>query len=309
MKYPMNKSLAIFPLIFLLLASCNQSSGQTTPTNIPVDRTAKPTHIPTLTPSVTFSPTPSPTVISPFERHCPNFMGEVSMETIARGTIFPYNSKTETTSMLDLQSGQEYPLPLTRKTQTFSGNISPDRKYFAYTEPNQAFSNTIIWVISAKAVILVKQTVDDYLFNLRWLDDEHLLFDTKETENQAKIVVFNLKTSKFNVVAHELPELFTQRDIGLYWRVSYSPDLQKVLYIEMSKVDRMLHPIYLDLVSQKILWEAPPLESVGEPLWSPDGQQFALEVNRDLYIIGTDGQVVDILKKNQFGYFNYLSYT
>jgi hypothetical protein len=307
----MNKVSIIFLLIVLLLTGCDQSNGQVklTPTSIAVDLTATPVSVPTPTLITLPLPTPSPTISSPFEQDCPNFMGEVSMETIARGTIFPYNSETEITSLLDLQSGQEYPLPLERKTQTFSGSISPDRKYYAYTEPNQALSRTIIWVINAKAQVLVKQAVDNYLFNLRWLDDTHLLFDTKDTEEQAKVVVFNLKTSEFNVVAHELPGLFTQRDVGLYWRVSYSPDLQKALYIGKPQADAAMRPIYRDLVYQKTLWEAPPLESIGEPLWSSDGQQVALMVNWDLYIIRMDGQVVDILEKSQFGYFNEWSYS
>jgi hypothetical protein len=307
----MNKKVAIFLSAIFLLTSCGQSRNQAVPilTSTPVDKTATPISLPTLALTVTPLPISSPTIISPIERRCSNFMGEVSMITVARGTIFPYNSETEITTLLDIQSGQEYRLPLERKTQTFSGDVSLDQKYYAYTEPNQSFSRTIIWVINAKAEVLVKQAVNDYLFNLRWLDDEHLLFDTKDTEEQAKVVVFNLKTSEFATIAHELPSLFTQRDIGLSWRVSYSPDLQKVLYIGRPHDNAGIRSIYLDLVSQKTLWESPPIESVGIPLWSPDGQQFALEVNWDLYIIKADGQVVAILDKNQFGYFNAWSYT
>lgn len=308
----MNKIIATFLLIVFSLTGCSQSGGQIilpTLTSTSVGKIITPTHFPAPTLAVTSLPTPSPTVINPVERHCPNFVGEVSMETVSLGTIFLYNFETKIIILRDLQSGQEYLLPSERKNQTIYGNFSFDRKYYAYTEYNQTFSRTIIWVVNAKAEILVKQVVNDNLFNLRWLDDEHLLFDTKDTNEQAKVVVFNLRTSEFTTVAHELPGIFTQRDVGLYWRVSYSPDLQKVLYVGTPRENVGMRPIYYDLVSRKILWESPHVEGFGIPLWSPDGRYFALEVDWDLYIISVDGQVVDILEKSQFGYFNNWSYT
>ena len=308
----MNKVLKIFLLITSLLTGCNQSSDQLAPTltSISIGKTATPISLPTTVLTLTPLPALSPTLINPVERHCPNFMGEVSMETVSQGTTFLYNFETKIITLRDLQSGQEYPLPTEQTTPILSRiEISPDRKYDAYTTHNQALSRTIIWVINAKGDVLVRQAVDEYLFNLEWLDDEHLLFDTKDTNEQAKVVVFNLRTSEFTTVAHELPGLFTQRDIGLYWRVSYSPDLQKVLYVGMPRENAGMRPIYYDLVSQKILWESPHIEGFGMPLWSPDGRYFALEVDWDLYIISADGQVVDILEKSQFGYFNNWSYT
>ena len=312
-EHSMNKLFAISLSFCLLLAACQQASSPAalTPTRMSVGETATPISILTATPTELSLPTPSPSPIgnSPFEQRCPTSMGEVSMESIASGTIFRYNLKTEITVLHDLQSGQEYSLPLERKTQSFSGDLSPDRRYYAYTEPDQARTRTIIWVIDAKADVLVKQAVDIYLFNLRWLDNEHLLFDTQDTDKQARVMIFDLKTHKFKTIIHALPGIFTFRDFGLSWRVSYSPDLQKVLYIGDPQENGYVRPVYRDLVSGKTLWEAPRMESIGEVLWSPDGQQVALMVSWDLYILGADGHVVDILKKSQFGYINEWGYS
>ncbi len=313
----MNKLFTIFLSLSLLLTSCGQANSQValTPTSMSIGETATPISILTATPTMLSLPTPSltpsPTVSSPFEQRCPTFMGEVAMETVARGTIFLDNFKTRLTtiSLRDLQSTQEYPLPLEGKRGVQSGDISPNRRYYAYTESNQAFTRTILWVINAKAEVLVKRIVNNDLFNLRWLDNEHLSLDTKDTEKRARVVVYNLETDKFDTVAHELPGPFIRIDLYYAWRVIYSPDMQKVFYLGDPQGNGHVRPIYFDLVSQKTLWKPPITNSeLGIVEWSPTGQYVDLMVDGDLYILRANGQVADILEKSQLGNITRWSY-
>lgn len=311
----MNKLFAIFMSISLLLAGCGQANSQTAikSTSTPIGATITPRRVFTATPTrlslPTLLPSPSPTIGVSIEQHCPDFMGEVPMEDIARGTIFSYNSKTNTAILHDLQSGREYPLPQDREWGAGSGAISPDRKYYAYTESNQTFTRTILWVVNAKAEVLAERIVNNDLFNLRWLDNEHLSLDTQDTDKRARIVVYNLQTGKFDTVAHELPELFTKSDLSYYWRVEYGPNMQKVFYLWDPQGSGYVRPIYFDLVSQKTLWESPVTNSeIGIIKWSPTGQYVALMVAGDVYILQADGQVVNILKSSQLGYITKFSY-
>ena len=319
----MKKVLAILLSTILLLTGCGPSKGRgmtATPvegmtatsihfTATPVLPSATPTILPTSTAIPSPSPSPSPTTNPAIERRCPEFMGEVAMETVARGTIYFYRPNPEVFYLLNLQSGQEYQRPMDDNLPVDSGrHISPNKRYDAYYTNDMALTRTMIWIINAKAEIIHKWEIDAYWYNLRWLDDERLLFETENTREQAEVVILNLRTAEFKNVSNELPGLFTKRDMGLYWRVSYSPDLQKALYVGRLKDDAGRSLIYRDLVSQQVLWETSMPDGLGNVEWSPDGQQFALMIGYDLYIIQADGQVVDILKKEEFGYFNGWSY-
>lgn len=320
----MNKVLAILLSTILLVTGCSPSKGRgvtatpvegMTATSIHFTATSVlPSATPTILPTSTVTPSPSslpsPTTNPAIERRCPEFMGEVAMETVANGTIYHYQPNPEVFYLLDLQSGQEYQRPMDGNLPIDSGrHISPNHRYDAFTTNDMALTRTIIWVINAKGEILLREPVDAFWYNLRWLDNERLLLETENTQEQAEVAILNLRTAESTVVSNELPGLFIDTDRGLYWRISYSPDLQKVLYIGRQEDNAMRQIIYRDLVSKKILWQVPmPFGGLGEPVWSPDGRQYALMLDNDLYIIQADGQVVDILKKEKFGYFNEWSY-
>jgi hypothetical protein len=312
----MNKLFSIFLSMSLWLAGCGQANSQVTltPTRTPIDATTTPVRINTVTPTrlsvPTLWPSPSPTIGAFIERHCPSFMGEAAMEAIARGTIFLYNSKTNTAILHDLQSGQEYPLPREGKRGVQSGDISPDRTYYAYTESNQARTRTVLWVVNAEAEVLVERIVDNDLFNLRWLDNEHISLDTQDTDTRARVVVYALQAGEFDTVAHELPELFAKSDLSYYWRVEYGPNMQTVFYLSDPQGKGFVRPIYFDLVSQKTLWESPVTNAdIGIIKWSPTGQYVALMISGDLYIINAGGQIVDVLEGDQLGYITRFSYS
>jgi WD40 repeat protein len=147
---------------------------------------------------------------------------------------------------------------------------------------------TVLWVLNARADVLVKIPFSQSLDNLRWLDDEHLIFYTPQTYKDGAVLIFNPFTRVQSIISNELPGLDTSYLPGQDWLAEYSSDLQSVVYIAG------LRAIVRDVVKKKTLWESlPPWVNVYKPIWSPDGSRVAIVQNEKLFIINPVNSALD----------------
>jgi len=233
---------------------------------------------------------------------CLNYKDETPLGEIATGTIVISNTDFTALFLLDLGTGQKYELPyLSKNNIMYSAvKVSPNGNMVAYPEGQLIGDGgrTTLWVLDAHAEVLAKIPFDQYLFNLRWLDNERVVLYTNQTAEKGSVLVVNPFTREQSVVSNELPELAVFAWPGVEWGVEYSPDLQAVVFIGSLKV-RDSGPVLRDIARDQIIWEPqPPVSSFEMPKWSPDGKRVAEGASGYLYIIDRDGQATAVPKLN-----------
>lgn len=224
------------------------------------------------------------------DQHCPELMDETPLQHITTGTILLNHTAMSNTLFLhNLETGKEYKLPyISKKSVEYNGpGISPNRNMIAYPEAliEGDTRTTVLWVLDAHADILAKIPFDQPLDNLRWLDNERLVFYTPQTYKDGTVLVFNPFTKVQSIITNELPGLDISYTPGKDWLAEYSPDLQSVAY------NVGLKTVVRNVVASRNVWEPkPPFSNVYKPFWSADGSKVAVGQNEKLFIIDRDGQ-------------------
>jgi len=285
-------------LIFVFLAGCANQSVV-----IPPSSSRTPTLRATNTPTAAIlsQPTSTATSSSRFTRQClPVPDNEADLKDVASGAILLEqvvpDVSYQTVISTDIQTGKKYKLfANTKNAFNISSAISPDRKMIALMEVDFKDQQTVsirnvLWVFNTQAKVLSKITFDRTdLGKLRWLDNERLLIDT---DKYGTLLLVYPVTGEQRVIADELPNPYRYFEIGNWWPVVYSPDLEWATYYENT-----LGPVVYDVVTKQIIWKAGG--GMGDPaVWSPDGQEVALNTGigeYQLYIIKRSGQSKAVL--------------
>jgi hypothetical protein len=218
---------------------------------------------------------------------------EVALKDVSSGVVllFPY--------LLDIETNRKNRIPAQQAKSGYygGGQVSPNRKMYAYTEDilndQLEIINNILWVVDAQAGLLSKISFNrkDYLGQVRWLDNERVLLDTAETDDDGSLLLVNPFTYEQRIIANELPMLYTYNGVnGPLWRVEYSPDLEWVAYLNIDSI------IVRDIVTKQTLWQSTGGDG-GKPVWSPDGQQVAVISLEDgqLYLVSRSGEAKPVL--------------
>ena len=247
-------------------------------------------------PPLTQTPTLLPT--SPnLTEECPTVGNEISLDVVANGGTVVISPRDAPLYLLDLQSGEQYNLPLMSNDSTISGiEASPDRNWLAYREIVESPTGTIsqqLWVITAKGQVEATVNFEENWYWWRWLNSESIEIYVSDTL-LGTVVVLNPFSGERRELAPSFPDIYNFIDQPS-WTVMYSPDLELVVYLSNPSPDQPSGVVIWDILSQRVLWQlAAPFTSSHPPAWSPLGHQVAAIVGGDLFLINRNGQVVTL---------------
>ncbi len=317
-------------VLILSLANCSRPSIQTVPTLTQEPRLLKtpeptPTITDTFTPKITltpvftsqiFYPTPtftiSPPIIIPPESHLKIQCIEVSdgsmQEDVITGTLVLNGNNASNSILLDLKTGI--------KTEIYkeSGEtmslivVSPDRKWLAYTK---WINNNQGWLVVSKKDGKPYKTIpmenDWGAYIIGWLDNEHLILASRRNLLSPTYIILDPFTRETKELFTDYPNIEKVPNGADWWGpVVYDPLLTRAVYPRTEGDETNSKRI--------VLWDLQANQAVtyltsrnnpygGPPVWTPDGQQFAMtleEIPRintladELYSITRDGQLTQI---------------
>ncbi len=190
--------------------------------------------------------------------------------------------------------------------------VSPDGNNLAYNEDildaSGKSTSRKLWVINARGEILVNKSFGIYEFGqFRWLDDRYLQVYTDQTLEDGTVAIFDLDTEKLSLFSPPLPSFYRRSDAAPpIWIVEYAPNQEYAVYYGDFE-DTNLAPMMSNIITQQVIWQFPARgRTRGIPLWSPRGNQVAMVIDQQLYLVDTNGQVVELPKlKNGNNVFKY----
>ncbi len=288
-------------LLIQLLAGCaNPPAVTSSPSPVP-------TKLPVITPTLAALPTvlPSNTPDLTIVERCLEIKDYSSLSTlpdIATGTVV-IGKEEPHIYLLDLSNGTRYEFSYSQDPLHGSGmQVSPDGNNLAYNEDILDTSGKSIsrklWVINARGEILVNKSFGIYEFGqFRWLDDRYLQVYTDQTLEDGTVAIFDLDTEKLNLFSPSLPSFHRRSDAAPpIWIVEYSPNQEYAVYYGDFENTNM-SPMMSNLITQQVIWQFPARgRTRGIPLWSPMGNQVAMLIDQQLYLVDTNGQVVELPK-------------
>lgn len=288
------KKIVGYVLLILLVGGCATPVSPISPQVSSTPPTIEETSVPTLTSQPSVAPTPTSNL--KYVQQCIQIeTQDTALKDVTTGTVVQDNV------LLDIQAEKKYPLRTTGSFNSFQVidrhglQVSPGRKMFAYIETIQS-GQQALWIVNAQAEMLAKISFRrNDLETPRWLDNEHLVFYTAQTDIGGSVLVINPFIQEQTTVSNELPILDflgARKSTLINWLVEYSPDLNLVIYL-----DNHGGVSLRDVLTKKTLWNAEYGGLYGKAVWSPDGQQVAVVANGQLYVVDRFGQARPILNK------------
>lgn len=316
----MNKLASVLTMIIIVLVGCT-SQTETPATQILKNSNSTPTleniTIPSATTTLTLIPSQSPPSAirgEVIKRCLQPGNKEVALQDIAKiGTIIlGGDDANNPPNLLDLQTGNRYDLPFQAKHDLgyfFGIHASPNGKELAYIEliENNAreLTGAILWVVNTKGEVITSQTITPEIplagftsiNSWRWLDNTRLEIYAKQTKRDGTVKIFDLSSKTWKNYSNKLPDFYNDFDISRSeWLVEYGPSLDWAVYLGNVNGNG-LGPIVWDVTAQKSIWQAAGVfATINIPKWSPDGNEVAVVVNGEMYIIDRGGQVMQIPK-------------
>lgn len=210
--------------------------------------------------------------------------------------------------LLDLQNNTRYELPSKPAGIFFAGaEVSPDGKNLAYVEDTLNTEKQItrqkIWIVNASGKVLASKTILPEVLSREWhwLDNERLEIPSiNRTPKDGTIIVFNPFKNDWQYLSNQLPNFYDAYDVDpVWWLVTYNPKLDLVAYL--GRADGINLGITIrDISSEKNIWQYPAIP-LAYPKWLSFNERFLIFVEKQLYLINRDGDVIslsDLVDKN-----------
>jgi len=300
----------LHPTLFLIFALVGCAAPTPTPapttTPAPTATAVLPTETPAPLPSPTVAVTATPEIR--FTRQCLTINDRgIELSEIASGGTLLFNihpAGKRILTLIDLQTGNEHALPTVPHVSYSYFSISPDRKLIALiqqkTNEQSTTTHNALVVFDSRASQIFKMTLARTdLGYIRWLDNERLLIDTAI---YGKLLMINIVSRDWQLISHELPDLYPYYKPHLWWPVVYSPDFEWVTYVSarFEKGKYIEGPVVYDLTTkQRILGDGNGVGS--DPAWSADGQELAFTGGMNeyqLYLFNRSGKITAVLDES-----------
>ena len=297
-------------LIHFLAGCANPLEATSSPSPVP---TKLPVITPTLVALSTVLPSSTPDLtIVQWCLEIKDYSSFPTLPDIAVGTVVIGREEPHI-YLLDLATGTRYEFSYSQDPLHGSGmQASPDGNKLAYNEDildaSGKSTSRKLWVINARGDVLVNKSFGIYEFGqFRWLDDRYLQVYTDQTLEDGSVAIFDLDTEKLSLFSPHLPNFYRRSDSAPpIWIVEYAPNQEYAVYYGDFENTNMA-PMMSNLVTQQVVWQFPARgRTRGIPLWSPRGNQIAMVIDQQLYLVDTNGQMAELPKlKNGNNIFKY----
>ena len=326
-----NHKIVFVLLAVMMLSGCSSGSPTASPTPVASSRL-----IPSGTHTVALTTTPSPTIPTPtftpsatplpsqtltmtlipgLTIQCVEISAEVPLPSVTNSGVVLMTPLDSAPYLLNLSTSTRYSIPLTHPDihSVYSGKVSPDGNSLAYIErfDNQESERIIglLRIVTADGQIKAINNFEKYWTWWRWLDNDRLEIYWWDAPNPGTVILMNPFTGQRVDLTPTFPNLYNDTFNPAVWRVIYSPDLERVLYL--SNADQYLGKAVLwDIVTGNTVWQYSEA-GVGTisqiPAWSPLGDQVAVVVGNHLFRVNYSGlatQLADI-GQNEVGRFSW----
>lgn len=256
-----------------------------------------PTTSPNSNPTQTFTPPPTPNLI----RNCLAIKPTLHQAHEYSGTLALAAPMGHSISLLDLQTqrstqlGGDFSFPLA---------ISPDQTIFAY----QDFRAGLLRIFSSNGTFIKVLTWgNDWGWINKWIDNQRILIVTSVQEDERNdkyphdIAVVNAFTDEVSTLVSDYPGI-DHASNNLSWgnsgTTAYDPSLERVIYPGGDgNWDEYGYTLY-SIPEQKKLAQLPAGDFSKEPKWSPDGSQFLVMGNDEMYLVSRDGNIATLTSVN-----------
>jgi WD40 repeat protein len=214
-------------------------------------------------------------------------------ETVHQGSVLYFDEPQDQDYLLNLETGKQTFLPRKwiGKSIFFGGMVSPNRSRLVYVEVKQ-FEGSQIWVVNSQGTV-VRSTLDhkEWAYG-DWINDQAIEFFLIDPNMPGSEVLYNPETGEQTVIRPTFTNLFDTSSPdykGIAWQMKYSPDHSRVVY-----VSEPLGVTVWDTLQKKVIWQhetKPDIFSFQNiPYWSPLGDQVAVVIEGQLYLIGLQGE-------------------
>ena len=205
-----------------------------------------------------------------------------------------------------LNSGHSEPIPLIQNSRIW-GNvvISPDGQWMAYVEGET--SPQTITITAPNGKLIASLPWDEKWGSLdSWFTNDWLRLLPLDAPPFSMTLV-SPWTGEVKFLNPNLPDPDPNGE-GNYGRVTFSPDLTRVVYMMLDRVSLQSRFVLWDLEKNQTLWYSNyDIRSTHAmfsfPVWSPDGEKFLITDQhpndregqaflQDLFVISRDGQII-----------------
>lgn len=306
----MNRIRLILITCIFLICGCTQSSSSETPPPQPssfpdlITTTQQP--INTAMPSLTASPTsentdtPTSTVTSTIEPtirpeaklsiDCIDVDDNLSPDLEMNGSLV-LSGGYQNYFIWNLRSGEQIPLSINAYLDFAP---SPDGRLLAYTD----LENEGGWIRIVDSSGQLTQSFpleERWSGVIGWLDDEHLSI-MREAEPLYSTIILDLVSGQSEEYLNDYPGAFYYDVPYFYWgqnaytAASYSPDLERVVYLGLISDSPNVGYVIWDIKAEKIIAEidTPGNSAFNQPpIWSASGDGFIVAYSeREIKLIG-----------------------
>lgn len=314
------KNIALLLIVCLTVGCGSANVSSTAQITLPVSvNSATPDFTPSIPP---YTPSPKISSTNAPESNAPNSCLVVAdeegpLESIAIGTVLIGKGYNYGQSFLDLSTGVKYEV-VTQSQCAFCvrWDVSPDRNLLAGTEEIQnasgRFEKAILWVLNSRAEVLEKITFDfPGLYDMRWLDNQNIVFYTEQTTKDGTVMLVNPFTGDQRNISNEIPDFYTENYFypNLGWLIEYSPNLEWGIYFGLTEAGELGYVIR-DFTNEKtVLQVADASGEYQKPVWSLDGDEVAVVINGRPYLVNRTGEAKQILNEDNQGQVANLSWS
>lgn len=210
-----------------------------------------------------------------------------------RGKILFYDRHQQQSWMKDLQSGEQLLFENTYAEYIYP---SPSFEQVAYTpEIDYKISTLVIYDVttaSEKTFSLDEQLLGKYPHLSGWTGSDKVVFRIPGTPPEA-LNLLQVTTGNHQVLSPNYPDIFSLDpwQWAEWGRTVYSPDMRYVIYPILHNGFKY---VIWNIRDGKEISEVKTVHAAEPPQWAPDGQKYAVVVEKEMLVAGLDESKIKV---------------